>query len=242
MSISPVKSPLPGPSSANFSFFPDAVEPLEASSSQERPLKDRIKSIIDRMGYETYSIFNPPEIMPEEVAEAQYKVDKKKFFADKPKPFEEIQQRVLDYPADLCEWSWGHRIERANIELYSNPEFRKNKVQEYANHLYEGRYSTVTNEEEWLVLSLCKQELHDLYRKEPKYLRSSVPTRLWIIRGHNKPVLARHKAEWDALSASEKTEKIFGKPKKYEIAAGIITASSCFFLCHTIYRQLSPRE
>ena len=140
-------SPLPGPSSAHFSFFPDEVEPQEASSSQERPLKDRIKSVIDRVGYEVYSsLIYPPIIMPEEVVEPTYPVDKKKFFADKPKPFEEIQQRVLDYPADLCGWSWGHRIQRGNIELYSDQKIRKNKVQEYADSVYEGRYSTVIGE------------------------------------------------------------------------------------------------
>lgn len=242
MSISPVTSPLPGPSSASFSFFPDEVEPPEASSNPERPLKDRIKSVIDRVAYETYSIFKPPLIMPLELAEAQYEADKETFFADKPKPFEEIKKRVLDYPEEFCKRFWSHRIERANIEIYSDPEVRKNKVQEYADSVYEGRAIPSENKVRWLIYTFCKEELHDLYRKEPKYLRKHIPTMLWMLKGHNKPVLAKHKAEWNALSASEKAEKIFGKPKKYEIAAGIITASSCFFLCHSIYRHFSPLE
>ena len=62
--------------------------------------------------------------------------------------------------------------ERENIELYSDPEFRRAKTKEYADNLHEERVSTVSGKQEWLILRLCKQELHDLYRKEPKYLDS----------------------------------------------------------------------
>ena len=122
-----------------------------------------------------------------------------------------------------------------------NPEVRKNKVKEYADNLYEGRMSTISREEQWLVLSLCKQELHDLYRKEQKYLDSR-HTSLWMINGNNRAVLAKHRQEWDKLSPSEKAEKIFGKRDKYEIAAAATTAISCFFLCHTIYQFWSSHR
>ena len=249
MSISPTPS-------TSFSFYPEIdfeegqvvppnienEEDQVESSSQPVPLKDRMCAIADRMGYLFYSTWiNLPLTMPREFAQAEYERTKRTVFADKPRPFAEIKQEVLAYPEDLYSWSWGHKVERENIELYSDPEFRTAKAKEYADNLHEGRVTTVSGEQEWLVLSLCKQELHDLYRKEPKYL-DSVSHHLWIISGHNKATLAQHRKEWDRLTPSEKAEKIFGKRDKYEVAAAVATAASCFFLCHTMYQFWSSHR
>ena len=250
MSISPTTA------SASFSFYPEVEN--EETSSQPIPLKDRIYALADRLGYRFYAgVINLPHIMPPEFAEAEYERTKRIVFANKPKPFAEIKQRVLSYAKlDGMSWeektreenvdlfgeadSWGGQLWRENIELYSDPEFRKVKVKEYAER--RGRpHNKEENEQEWLALTLCKQELHDLYRKEPKYLDSR-STSLWIINGNNRAVLAKHRQEWDKLSASEKAEKIFGKRDKYEIAAAITTAISCFFLCHTMYQFCSSHR
>lgn len=248
MSISPRTSPLPGPSSANFSFFPDEFEPQEASSSQKHPLKDRIKSVIDRLGYKIHLSSNPPPgLLPLGLAEAQYEVDKKNFFAKKPQSYEEARAKVLNDPLGLCEWSWGHRLEKENLELYSDPEFRKEKVKAYADSLFYGtaKLSWYRKEEHWLIMKFCKEELHDLYRREPKYLRENITHNLWMLRGNNNPILAKHKKEWDQLSASEKAEKVFGKRRKYEAAAGVSFVAACFFLCQyrSLYQRLqSPQQ
>ncbi|KAG6559263.1 hypothetical protein RHABOEDO_001868 (plasmid) [Candidatus Rhabdochlamydia oedothoracis] len=177
--------------------------------------------------------------MPREFADADYERTKRIVFADKPRPFAEIKQEVLGY----SEWdlmSWGTRLEKKYIELYSDPEFRKAKAKEYADRRYNPQ-NEQENEEEWLVLSFCKQELHDLYRKEPKYLDTR-HIDLWIINGHNKAALAQHRKEWDKLTPSEKVEKIFGKRDKYEVSAAVATAASCFFLCHAMYQYLSSQR
>lgn len=132
------------------------------------------------------------------------------------------------------------------MDLYADPEFRKEKVKAYADGiLLKGRFPRNRDEEFWLIMSFCEEELHDLYKQEPKYLRSSVPIDLWMLKGHNKPILDRHKKEWDQLSPSEKAEKIFGKRRKYEVAAGTSTVTACFFLCRYIllYQRLqSPQQ
>lgn len=245
MSISPTPS-------TSFSFYPEVdfeegqvVPPRESeeeraeSSSQPAPLKERVYAIADHMGYQFYSAWiNLPLTMPTEFAQAECEREKREIFADKPKPFEEIKQRVLNY----SEWdlmSWGAQLERKYIELYSDPELRKAKAKEYADREYLPR-NEQENEEQWLVLSFCMQELHDLYRKEPKYL-DSVSHHLWIINGHNKGVLTRHKRDWDRLTPSEKVEKIFGKRDKYEVVAAATTVG-CFFLCHAMYQFWSSHR
>lgn len=165
--------------------------------------------------------------MPKEFEQAKYEQTKRTVFADKPRPFAEIKQEVLGYPEESFSWSWGHKVERENIELYNYPEFRTAKVKEYADNLHEGRVTTSSGEQQWLVLRFCKQELHDLYRKEPKYLDTR-HIDLWVINGHNKVALAQHRKEWDRLTPSEKAENIFGKQDKYEVAAAA-TAVGCFF-------------
>ncbi|MGB7128604.1 MAG: hypothetical protein WBD50_05900 [Candidatus Rhabdochlamydia sp.] len=248
MSISPTSPNLPGPSSVNFSFFPDEVEPQEAPSSQELSLKDRIKSVIDRLGYAIHLSSNPPpDLLHLGLAKAQYEVDKKKFFAKKPQSYEEARAEVLNDPLDLGSWSWSHKLEKENLELYSNPEFRKEKVKAYADSLFDGTAELFEDrkEEHWLIMTFCEEELHDLYRKEPKYLRQGVTDSLWMIRGNNHPILAKHKKEWDQLSPSGKAEKIFGKRRKYEVTAGISIVTACFFLCQyiSLYQRLqSPRQ
>lgn len=247
MSISPT-------SSASFSFYPEIdfeegqvilpnagnEEDQERSSGQSIPLKERMCAIADCIGYRFYSAWiNLPLTMPREFADADYERTKRIVFADKPRPFEEIKQEVLGY----SEWeltSWGNQLEKKYIELYSDPEFRKAKAEEYAERKYLPQ-NKQENEEQWLVLSLCMQELHDLYRKEPKYLDTR-DVDLWIINGHNKATLAKHRREWDKMTPLEKAEKIFGKRDKYEIAATAVTAASCFFLCHTMYQYLSSHR
>ena len=84
MPISPIASTLPRPSSANFSFIPDAVETQEVYSNQECSLQNRIKLAVDRWGYRIHLYFNPPpKLLPIELAEAQYEVDKRNFFCEK---------------------------------------------------------------------------------------------------------------------------------------------------------------
>lgn len=254
MSISPTTS------STGFFLYPN-IENKEGPETPSQPitLKDRVCLMADRIGYRFYAgVLNLPHIMPTEFADAKYERTKRIFFADQPKPFAEIKRRILSYSKidamSLEEKmqkenielygeseSWAGRIEKENIELYSDPKERKNKVKKYADNLYKGKKSTISKEEQWLVLSLCKQELHNLYRKEPKYLDSR-HTSLWIINRNNRAVLAKHKQEWDKLSPSEKAEKIFGKRDKYEIAAATTTAISCFFLCHTIYQFWSSHR
>ena len=78
MSISPMTSSLIEPSSDRFFCFPDAVETQEISSNQERPLKDRVYSFLDRVGYKVYSSFNPPHIKPEGFEEVLYQFKKRK--------------------------------------------------------------------------------------------------------------------------------------------------------------------
>lgn len=240
MAISPN---LPGPSSARFSFFPD--ENQEAPSNQELTLKDRIKAVVDRFAYKIYSEFNPPHIMPLELAESQYKVDKEKFFAKKPESYEEARERVLSY-TEANRGTWGPDLERKNVDLYADPKFRETETQAYADRLFEGEWTTREDiDKEWCIFSFCAEELHALYKREPKYLRKHIPGELRILKGYNKPILARHKREWDQLSSSKKAEKIFGKRWKYEAAAGVSSAAACFFLCHGIlrYQQLqSPQQ
>ena len=94
-------------------------------------------------------------------------------------------------------------------------------------------------------MTFCEEELHDLYRREPKYLRKNINLNRRMIKAYNKPILAEHKKEWGQLSPSEKAEKIFGKRRKYEVAAGVSFMAACFFLCHylSLYQQLqSPRQ
>ena len=248
ISPSPTSPNSPRPSLDRFFCIPDEVEPQEAPSTQEIALKDRIKSVIDRLGYTIHLSFNPPpKLLPLGSAEAQYEIDKKKFFAKKPQSYEEARARVLNYPPDLCRWSWGHRLEKENLELYSDPEFRKERVKAYADSLFDGTAELFEDrkEEHWLIMKFCKEELHDLYRKEPKYLRQYIPYDLWMLDNNNKPILVRHKKEWDQLSPSEKAEKFFGKRRKYEVTAGISTVLACFFLCQylSLYQRLqSPRQ
>ncbi|MGB7127684.1 MAG: hypothetical protein WBD50_01160 [Candidatus Rhabdochlamydia sp.] len=242
MSISPVTSPLPELSAANFSSFSDIDE------NQELTLKDRIKLVIDRLGYKVYSSFNRPLILTPRFAEVLYRAKKEKFFAEKPQSYEEARARVLSY-THVNIGTWGPDLERKNVDLYADPEFRKERVKAYADSLFDNTAELFEDrkEEHWLIMKFCEEELHDLYRREPKYLRQYIPYDLRMIKSYNKPILAEHKKEWDQLSPSEKTEKIFGKRWKYEIVAGLSTAASCFFLCHHIlhYQQLqlqSPRQ
>ena len=222
-----------GPSSADFSFFPDEEENPTASLNQERTLKGQVCSFVDQVGYKIYSIyFNRPPIIPLEFAEAHYEVTKKKFFAKKPISYEEARERVLSYTQDNI-GTWGPDLEIKNVDLYADPEFRKEKVKAYADSLLKGRYPRNRDEEFWLVMSFCEEELHDLYKKEPKYLKSSIPAHLWMLKGHNKPILAKHKKEWDQLSPSEKAEKIFGKRRKYEIAVGVSTIAAWYLSAFT---------
>ncbi|MGB7127502.1 MAG: hypothetical protein WBD50_00220, partial [Candidatus Rhabdochlamydia sp.] len=229
MPISPTSPNLPGPSLDLFSYFPDAVEPQEISSTQELALKDRIKSVIDCWGYKVYSSFNRPLIRPEGFAEVVYQVKKRKFFAKKPQSYEEARTKVLNDPLGLCEWSWGHRLEKENLKLYSDPEFRKERVKAYADSLFDGTAELFEDrkEEHWLIMTFCEEELHDLYRREPKYLREDIAHDLHMIKAYNKPILAEHKKEWDQLSPSEKAEKIFGKRRKYEVTAGVSFVAAC---------------
>ena len=241
MSISPVTSPLPGPSSANFSFFPDEEENPAVASNQERSLKDRIKSVIDRVGYKIYSsFFNRPWIRPEGFEEVVYEFEKKQFFAKKPQSYEEARAKVLNDPLNLTSCSWAHRLEKENLELYSDPEFRKERVKAYADSLFYGNAELFEDrkEEHWLIMTFCEEELHDLYRREPKYLRRDVALDRLMFKSYNNSILAEHKKEWDQLSPSEKAEKIFGKRRKYEVAAGVFAAATCFFFM-PIYLALS---
>lgn len=248
MSISPTSPNLPGPSLDLLPSFPDKTETQAAPSNQKNPLKDRVCSFADRVGYKIYSIyFNPPIIMPEEFAEVRYESEKRKFFEKKPQSYEEAKAKVLNDPLGLCEWSWGHRLEKKYLELYSDPEFRKERVKAYADRLFYGTAKPPWHrkEEHWLIMAFCEEELHDLYRREPKYLRQKVTHSLWQIKDHNKPILAKHKKEWDQLLPSEKAEKIFGKRRKYEVTAGISIVTACFFLCQylSLYQRLqSPQQ
>lgn len=248
MSISPTSPNLPGPSLDRFFCIPNEVEPQEAPSTQELALKDRIKSVIDHLLYKIHLAFNPPpKLLPLSVPEAQYEARKKRFFAKKPQSYEEARAKVLNDPLRLYEWSWGHRLEKENLELYSDPEFRKERVKAYADSLFDGTAELPEDrkEEHWLIMTFCEEELHELYRKEPKYLRQYIPYDLWMVNNNNKPILAKHKKEWDQLSPSEKAEKFFGKRRKYEVTAGISTVLACFFLCQylSLYQRLqSPRQ
>ncbi|MGB7128134.1 MAG: hypothetical protein WBD50_03465, partial [Candidatus Rhabdochlamydia sp.] len=238
---------LPGPSLDLFSFFPDETETQEAPSNQKHPLKDRVCSFVDRVGYKVYSSFNRPLIRPKGFAEVVYQVKKRKFFSKKPQSYEEARAKVLNDPLKLYEWSWGHRLEKENLELYSDPEFRKERVKAYADSLFYGTAELPEDrkEEHWLIMTFCEEELHDLYRREPKYLRQSIPLDLRMIKAYNKPILAKHKKEWDQLLPSEKAEKIFGKRRKYEVTAGISIVTACFFLCQylSLYQRLqSPQQ
>ncbi|PWU13055.1 MAG: hypothetical protein C5B45_06725 [Chlamydiae bacterium] len=60
ISPSPTSPNLARPSLDRFFCFSDADETQEASSLQELTLKDRIKLVIDRVGYKLYSSFNRP--------------------------------------------------------------------------------------------------------------------------------------------------------------------------------------
>lgn len=93
-------------------------------------------------------------------------------------------------------------------------------------------------------MTFCEEELHDLYRREPKYLRQNITHNLWMLRGNNDPILAKHKKEWDQLSPSEKAEKVFGKHRKYEVTAGVSFVAACFFLCQylLLYQRLQPPQ
>jgi hypothetical protein len=246
MSISPSSPNLPGPSLDLFSFFPDAVETQEASSNQELTLKDRIKSVIDRVGYKVYSSFNRPHIRPKGFAEVLYRVKKRKFFEKKPQSYEEARAKVFSYPETRKE-TWGPKLEINNVDLYADLEFRKEKVKAYADSLFDGTAELPEDrkEEHWLIMTFCEEELHDLYRREPKYLRQSIPLDLRMIKAYNKPILAEHKKEWDQLLPSEKAEKIFGKRRKYEVTAGVSFVAACFFLCQyiSLYQRLqSPQQ
>ncbi|PWU13056.1 MAG: hypothetical protein C5B45_06730 [Chlamydiae bacterium] len=141
----------------------------------------------------------------------------------------------MNDPLNLASWSWGHRLEKENLELYSDPEVRKERVKAYADSLFDGTAELFEDrkEEHWLIMTFCEEELHDLYTKEPKYLRQSIPLDLRMIKAYNAPILAEHKREWDQLPPSEKAEKIFGKRRKYEIIAGVSTVLACFFYANT---------
>lgn len=241
MSIPPVPS-------TSFSFYPDInlkeeqealpnVKNKEKTKNRFYSLKDRVYLMIDSIGYNTYSTWiDLPPVMPIEFAEAKYNRTIREVSAFIPKPFEEIRQKVLAYPEWAYTRSWGHKLERENLELYSSPEIRKAKAKEY---LERGQPKTKEeNEEEWLVLTFCKQELHDLYRAEPKYLDTRHIDVL-TINGSNRTVLTKHRKEWNKLTLSEKAEKIFGKRNKYEIVAIAAASVSCFFLCQSIYQQRS---
>lgn len=247
MSISPVTSPLPGPSSASFSFFPDEEENSAVASNQDLSLKDRIKSVIDRLGYKIHLSSNPPPgLLHIDLAEAQYEVDKKKFFEKKPQSYEEARAKVFSY-TEYNIGTWGPDLEIKNVDLYADPEFRKERVKAYADSLFDGTAELFEDrkEEHWLIMTFCEEELHDLYRREPKYLRRSIPLDLHMIKAYNKPILAEHKKEWDQLSSSEKAEKIFGKRRKYEVTAGVSFVAACFFLCQyiSLYQRLqSPQQ
>jgi len=233
MSISPTSPNLPGPSSDLFSCFLDTVETQEVSASQELALKDRIKSVIDRLGCKVHLSFNPPlQLLPLGLAEAQYEVDKRKFFEKKPQSYEEA--RVLSY-LETRKGAWGPNLERKNVDLYADPEFRKERVKAYADSLFDGTAELFEDrkEEHWLIMKFCKEELHDLYRREPKYLGQDFLDDLAMLK--NRPILAKHKKEWDQLSPSEKTEKIFRKRWKYEVTP----VTACFFLCHCISHFIS---
>lgn len=217
---------------ANFSFFSGEDENL-ASSHQEHTLKDRIKAVVDRLAYKMHSYLNPPLIMPIELAEGQSKVDRKKFFAQKPDSYEEAKKK---------HWWLMDESQRKIIKEYANPELRKEKAKEYADR--KGLPTIEQGRQNWLVLAFCEEEIHDLYNKNPEYL-SSVASSLWLLKGDNKPILDKHKREWEQLSPPEKAEKIFGKRWKYEAAAGVSAAAACFFLCHGLlrYQQLqSPQQ
>ncbi len=235
MSISPMTPPnLLRRSSSSFSSFSDEDENSAVSSSQKMPLKDWFKSFIDHLGYKTYSAFNPPSIRSLGWAHEQYELNKKKFFENKPISYEEARKRVLSYTEDN-RGTWGPDLEIKNVDRYADPEFRKIETKAYADRLFEGEWKTSEDKDkEWCVLRFCKEELHDLYKKEPKYLSRYFLNDLWMIKSHNKPILARHKKEWDQLS-----EKIF-RSRKYEIAVGLSTVTAYFLLCHYVppYQRL----
>ncbi len=75
--------------------------------------------------------------------------------------------------------TWGPKLEINNVDLYADPEFRKEKVKAYADSLFDGTAELPEDrkEEHWLIMTFCEEELHDLYRREPKYLRQSISLR-----------------------------------------------------------------
>ncbi len=226
MSISPVVSlNLPGSSSTDFSFLNNEDEVV--SSNQDLSLKGRIKSVIDRLGYKAYSVFNPPCIMPLEFAEAQYEVDKENFFAQKPSSYEEAKEKL---------WWSMNESQRRIIEEYAKPEFRKAKAKEYIDDSPERGFPTIERgKKDWFVLAFCEEEIYELHTKEPEHLKQYVPYDLFLLKGSNKPILDKHREQWAQLSPSEKAEKVFGKRWKYEAVAGVSAATACFFLCHYIW-------